>query len=61
MEKVEKIDCIKNLEIFAKKDLLPKTPEFFYMGSGIMSDGYDSYDWTGFYEQTEAILSGFNT
>jgi hypothetical protein len=61
MEKVEKIDCIKNLEIFAKKDLLPKTPEFFYMGSVIMSVVYDSYDWTGFYEQTEAILSGFNT
>jgi hypothetical protein len=31
MQKLEKIDCIKNLEIFAKKDLLPKTPEFFYM------------------------------
>ncbi|MCK9467303.1 MAG: penicillin-binding protein 2 [Candidatus Absconditabacterales bacterium] len=61
MEKVDKIDCIKNLEIFAKKDLLPKTPEFFYMGSGIVSDGYDTYDRTGYYEQTEAILSGFNT
>lgn len=61
MEKVDKIDCIKNLEIFAKKDLLPKTPEFFYMGSWIVSDGYDTYDRTGYYEQTEAILSGFNT
>ncbi|HPC34800.1 MAG TPA: hypothetical protein PLP73_03970, partial [Candidatus Absconditabacterales bacterium] len=61
MEKVEKIDCIKNLEVFAKKDLLPKAPEFFYMGSGIMSEGYDTYDWTGYYEQKEAVLSGFNT
>jgi len=31
MEKLDKIDCIKNLEIFARKDLLPKAPEFFYM------------------------------
>ena len=61
MEKVEKIDCIKNLEVFAKKDLLPKAPEFFYMWSGIMSEGYDTYDWTGYYEQKEAVLSGFNT
>jgi hypothetical protein len=31
MKRMETIDCIKNLEIFAKKDLLMKAPEFFYM------------------------------
>jgi hypothetical protein len=31
MKKMEKIDCIKNIEIFAGKDLLPQEPEFFYM------------------------------
>jgi DNA repair photolyase len=30
-KRMETIDCIKNLEIFAKKDLLMKAPEFFYM------------------------------
>ena len=61
MEKLQKLDCIKNLEIFAKKDLLPKAPEFFYMWSGIISDWYYSYDRTGYYQQTETVLSWFNT
>lgn len=61
MEKVETVDCIKNLETFAKKDLLPKAPEFFYMWNDIISEGYESYDWTGYYQQLDAVLSGFNS
>jgi len=38
MDQLDKVDCIENLEIFAMKDLLPKAPDFFYMGSGIVSD-----------------------
>lgn len=61
MDKLEKIDCIKNLEIFSKKDLLPKSPEFFYMWSGIVSDWYYTYDWTGYYSQIDTVLSWFST
>ncbi|HKL43929.1 MAG TPA: penicillin-binding protein 2 [Candidatus Absconditabacterales bacterium] len=61
MEVLEKIDCIENLEIFATKDLLPKAPEFFYMGSGIVSDGYYTYDWTGYNQQRQEIIDNFST
>jgi hypothetical protein len=30
MKQITKENCIKNLEIYAKKDILPKEPEFFY-------------------------------
>jgi cell division protein FtsI/penicillin-binding protein 2 len=29
--------CVENLEVFTNKKLLPEKPEFFYMGSGILS------------------------
>ena len=61
MKKMEKVDCIKNLEIFARKDLLSKAPDFFYMWSGILSDWYYSYDWTGYYDQRQSVFEGFST
>ncbi|HRX64037.1 MAG TPA: penicillin-binding protein 2 [Candidatus Absconditabacterales bacterium] len=61
MDQLDKVDCIENLEIFAMKDLLPKAPDFFYMGSGIVSDGYYTFDWTGYYEQRENIITNFTT
>jgi hypothetical protein len=70
MKKVTPRECIKNIENFADKELLPKAPEFFYygridMGSGMFSDvissGYNTFDWTGYNTQTEQIISGFNS
>jgi len=61
MDYVEKIDCVKNIQSFTLKDLLPEAPEFFYMWSGIVSDWYYSYDWTWYNEQIQSILDNFTT
>jgi hypothetical protein len=37
MKEVERVDCVKNIENFTNKQLLPIQPEFFYYGSGIVS------------------------
>ena len=46
MEKIDKEQCVRNIELFSRKNLLPQEPEFFYFGSGIISENYYSYDWT---------------
>jgi hypothetical protein len=46
MENVTKMQCIQNMENFVNKDLLPQKPEFFYFGSGKVSDLYYTYDMT---------------
>lgn len=61
MKKMEKIDCIKNIEIFAGKDLLPQEPEFFYMWSWVVSEWYYTFDWTWYYEQIQKIIDDFST
>lgn len=61
MKKIGKIDCIKNIEKYANKELLPKIPEFFYFGSGIVSPWYTTFDWTGYYTQLDAVLQSFTT
>lgn len=61
MDYVEKLDCVKNIQSFTLKDLLPEAPEFFYMWSGIVSDWYYSYDWTWYNEQIQSILDNFTT
>lgn len=61
MNYVEKIDCIKNIETFTIKDLLPEAPEFFYMWSGIVSEWYYTYDRTWYYEQIQSIVDNFTT
>jgi len=61
VEAVEKAECMKNIEGFTKKSLLPKEPEFFYFGSGIISEDYENYDWTGFWEQYDATVANFTT
>jgi len=37
MDEVTPMQCIQHLEIFAKKEILPIAPQFFYYGSGIIS------------------------
>lgn len=61
MDYVEKLDCVKNIEKFTVKDLLPEAPEFFYMWSGVVSEWYYNYDWTWYYEQIQSILDNFTT
>lgn len=61
MNKVDKEWCIKNIETFTNRDILPKAPEFFYMWNGIVSEWYYSYDWTWFYENYNNIVENFTT
>lgn len=59
MKQITKENCIKNIELYAKKDILPKEPEFFYYGSWIVTTGYREYDRTWYNLQIEQVLSGF--
>lgn len=60
IERVSAEDCVKNIETYTEKKLLPDKPEFFYLWSGWVSTGYYLYDWSGFNAQYEAVISGFN-
>lgn len=59
-ETPDKRDCIENIEKFTRKTLLPKAPDVFYFGSGIYSDNYYSYDWTGYNAQVNQIIDQFS-
>lgn len=70
MKKVTSMECIQNVEAFTTTELIPKTPEFFYLGhmdigsgkyNDIVSSGYYTYDWTGYNAQVQQIISGFNS
>lgn len=61
MQEVAPLDCIKNIELFTKKQILPVEPEFFYYGSGIVSSWFSTFDWTGYDLQIQNILSWFTT
>lgn len=61
MEEVTPLQCIQHLEIFAKKQILPIAPAFFYYGSGIVSTWYSTYDSSWYNAQIQNILSGFST
>lgn len=61
MEKEDIIWCIQNVETYAVKDLLPKVPDFFYYGSGIISEWYATFDWTGYNEQFTSAVANFTT
>lgn len=60
MKQMTKETCIKNIELYAKKEILPKKPEFFYYWSGIVTTGYWEYDWTWYNLQLEQVLSWFS-
>lgn len=53
MKHPTKAECVRNLELFAGVDLLPKKPELFYYGSGEKSPSYASFDLTGYTELFE--------
>lgn len=60
MKEVERVDCVKNIEKFTNKQLLPIQPEFFYYGSGIVSSWYFTFDWTWYNIQIDQVLSWFS-
>ena len=61
MENMTKVQCIQNIENYANKDLLPKLPEFFYFGSGKVSEMYYTYDMTWYQNQVDQVLQWFTT
>lgn len=60
-EKTTREECVRNVESFTKKDILPKAPQVMYYGSGIISTGYDSFDWTGYDLSFQKTISGFTS
>ncbi|MDR0607194.1 MAG: hypothetical protein LBG52_02320 [Candidatus Peribacteria bacterium] len=59
MEQVSPEGCIKNVEIFANIEILPKMPQLFYYGAGLKSPEYDTFDFTGYEEKRLQTISGF--
>jgi cell division protein FtsI/penicillin-binding protein 2 len=56
---VDKDQCIRNLETFAKEKYLPQLPIITYYGQGISSGNTDNFDYTGYNIAYQDILSGF--
>jgi len=61
MKEVDKENCIKNIENFTNKDLLPQKPQFFYYGSGIISEWANSFDRTWFNERKQQLINNFSS
>ena len=59
MKEIGPMDCIKNLEIYTQKQILPPAPQFFYLWSGRVSSWYEFFDWTWYNQQIQMVLSGF--
>lgn len=59
-DKPDNITCIKNIEDFTKKDLLPKAPDVFYYGSWIYSEEYTTFNRTGYNQELDSIISSFS-
>lgn len=54
-----KTECVKNVELFAWVDLLPKKPDLFYFGSWEKSPAYTTFDLTGYNENFEKTIMEF--
>ncbi|MDR3168914.1 MAG: hypothetical protein LBU27_04060 [Candidatus Peribacteria bacterium] len=59
MQQVSPEECVKNVEVFANIEILPKMPQLFYYGAGLKSPQYDTFDFTGFEEKKLQTISGF--
>ena len=51
--------CIQNIESYADITLIPKKPDFFYYGWGVVSSGYWAFDQTWYNQQVQAVITGF--
>lgn len=61
MKEMTKESCIRNIEIYTDKEIIPKKPDFFYYGSWIISTWYWSFDQTWFDIQYQEALSWFSS
>lgn len=59
MKNPTKAECVKNVELFAGVELLPKKPDLFYYGSGVKSPEYETFDFTGYNENFNKIVENF--
>ena len=59
MHEPTKAECVKNVELFAWVDLLPKKPDLFYYGHGIKSPEYETFDFTGYNEAFNKAVDEF--
>lgn len=55
----DKAQCIRNIESFGGKNILPQAPEIMYYGSGRISSGYNEFDWTGHNNNYQEIIKAF--
>ena len=53
--------CVRNIESFTHKDILPKAPERMYYGGDVVSDNYYTFDQTWYMASYTTTLSGFTT
>lgn len=60
MQKLDKYQCVRNLELFSNTKIIPDEKEFFYYGSGIVTDWYWSHDFTWYNMEVDNILSWFS-
>jgi len=59
-----KAECVRNVELFAGVEILPKKPDLFYFGrqedwTPIRSESYNSFDFTGYNEIYNKIVDEF--
>lgn len=60
MQKMTKEQCVRNIESYSNIRIIPDSPEFFYYGSGIVTDGYWTYDMTWYNMEVERIVDDFS-
>lgn len=59
MHEPTKEECVKNIELFAGVDLLPKKPDLFYYWEWIKSPEYDTFDFTWYNEEYNRVVDEF--
>lgn len=60
LTKVNKEQCIKNIEIFSDSKILPKKPEIFYYGSWVIKENFWNFsDMTGYENKRTEVMSWF--
>ena len=59
MKEPTKAECVKNVELFAWVELLPKKPDLFYFGQGIKSPEYNTFDFTWYNDQYNRVVEEF--
>ncbi len=62
LKRIDKLQCIKNIEIFSESKILPLEPEIAYLWSGVIQSDYHQFkDMTGYTTMLAETISGFTT